>query len=74
MNIKISSEEELIKVATEALHILSNMRRFQKAWEQDFGVELKTRKKWFEKRADDFLAKLQVPDHSRIHEIKIEIE
>lgn len=73
MKIIIQSEDELIKVAAEALHILSNLRKFTRLWEETHGVVLKRNKKYYEEKADTFISNLQVPDHKQLHEIKIEI-
>jgi hypothetical protein len=73
MKIKIQSEEELISVCEEALHIISNLRKFTKLWEQEFGVELKTKKKRYEQMADELIERLQVPEHRQAGQIKIEI-
>lgn len=58
MKVRIESEEELVHEFREALHILVNMRKFQKLWEDNLGVELKNRKKYWEGKADEFLLKL----------------
>lgn len=73
MKIKISSEQELISVCEEALHIISNLRKFTKLWEQTHGVELKERKKYYETKADEFIERLQVPEHRQAGQIKIEV-
>lgn len=74
MKIKITSEEELEKVAAELIHILANLRKFTRLWEESHGVELKRYKKYYEAKSDELIKKLQVPDHQRLHEIKIEIK
>lgn len=73
MKITISSEKELIEVAQEALHIIANMRKFQKLWEQDYGVELKIRKKYYEAKADALIERLHVIEHRQACQIKIEV-
>lgn len=74
MKVTIKSEQELIEVATEAIHLLSNLRRYQKLWENNYGVELKQRKKYYEELCDKFLEKLKVTEHREAKQIKIEIE
>lgn len=74
MIIKISSEEQLVSVATELIHVIANLRKFTKLWEETHGVELKRNKKYYEQKADDLIAKLQVQDHKQVHEIKIEVK
>lgn len=74
MIIKINSEEELISVATEALHIISNLRKFTKLWEETHGTVLKERKKYYERKADELIQKLQVAEHKHPEQIKIEVD
>lgn len=73
MVVKITSEQELIQVATEAIHILNNLRHFTKKWNEGHGTELKQRKMYYEKLADDLLIRLQVTEHRQANQIKIEI-
>lgn len=73
MIIKINSEEELISVAIELAHCLCNLRKFTKLWEQDYGVELKARKKYWEKKADELIQRLQVTEHRNKEQLKIEV-
>lgn len=73
MKIIVKDEEELVKIAEEALHILSNLRKFTKLWEDQYGSILKTKKKRVEKSADEFLDKLKVQEHVRLHEVKIDL-
>ena len=74
MNIKISSEEELIEVAIEAIHLLNNLRHVTKLWNESHGCELRSRKKYYEELCDKFLEKLKVTEHREAKQIKIEIE
>lgn len=73
MNIKINSEQELINVAQEGLHILNNLRHWTKLWNAHHGADLRERKQYWEEKADLFLEKLDVSKTSQSHEIKIEI-
>lgn len=73
MKIKIDSEQELIDVAQDALHVLANLRKFTKLWEESHGVQLKARKKYYEQKADDLIERLQVIEHRNPVQIKIEI-
>lgn len=73
MKIKINSEQELIGVCEEALHIIANLRKFTKLWEQEHGIELKIKKKRYEQMADELIERLQVPEHRHSGQIKIEI-
>lgn len=73
MNIKIDSEQELIKIAQEAIRIIVNLRHSTTRWEESYGVELKNKKKNWEKTADEFILKLQAPVQNPNKQIKIEI-
>lgn len=55
ITIKITSEEQLEKVAKEAFYILSNLRRATVAWNNDHGVATKNIRTAWEQRADEFL-------------------
>lgn len=74
MKIRITSEQELIEIACEAIHVLSNLRYFTKLWNESHGFELKQRKVYYEKLADALLEKLNVTEHREAKQIKIEIE
>lgn len=74
MKIKIESEQELINVCAEALHIIFNLRKFTKLWDGVYGKELKARKKYYEKKADDFISKLELMEKRKQEKIKIEIK
>jgi hypothetical protein len=73
MKIKITSEQELVNVAEEAIQIIANLRKFTTLWEETHGVELKNRKKCWEVIADKFISKLQMPELKRNEQIKIEV-
>lgn len=73
MKIKIQSEEELLKVATEALHILANLRHFTKKWNETHGYELKRRKIFYEEKADELIQRLQIEEHRTESQVKIEV-
>ena len=73
MIIKISSEDELQKVAAVAIHLIINLRNATKNWEGEYGAELKLVKKNWEKKADEFIHQLQATEH-RQDLLKIEIE
>lgn len=73
VKVKIKTEAELYSVCTELLHITLNLRKFTKLWEENYGVEIKARKKYWEDKADSLLQRLQVTDHRNPSQIKIEI-
>ena len=74
MVIKINSEEQLVKVATELIHVIANLRKFTKLWEETHGVELKRNKKYYEQKADELIARLQVENHKHKYQVKIEVD
>lgn len=74
MKVVVHSEQELIEVATEAIHLLNNLRHVTKLWNESHGCELRSRKKYYEELSDKFLEKLKVTEHRQANQIKIEIE
>lgn len=73
MKIKIQSEEELLKIAEQAIKIIANLRKFTKLWEETHGVKLKERKKNWEATADRFIESLTMEELHRNEHIHIEI-
>lgn len=73
MKIIIQTEEELIQVTAELIHVICNLRKFTKLWEEGHGVELKIKKKRYEQKADELIERLKVPEHRQVGQIKIEI-
>lgn len=75
MKVKIESEEQLLEVAREALHVMNNLRYATKMWNMHYGSYWKEKKKYYEERADLFLEKLQVTEKTdHIKQMQIEIE
>jgi hypothetical protein len=72
MIVKIKSEDELVKVAQEGIH--NNLRYWTKLWNAHHGKDLRSRRQFWEEKADLFLEKLQVPEHKHSGDIKIEID
>lgn len=73
MKITVHSEEELLNLCKELLHITVNLRAATKLWEQHYGCALRNKKKYYEARADELIERLQVTDHKHSHDIKIDI-
>jgi len=73
MKIKVTNEQELLKITEEAIRVIANLRKFTKLWEETHGVILKDRKKCWERNADLFIEKLQMLELHRNEQIKIEI-
>lgn len=48
-----------LKAASELAHILMNLRRATKRWDEEYGSEAKNKKKAWEKRADDYLESIK---------------
>lgn len=73
MNIKINSEEELIQLAANAVHILANLRRTTKEWNEHFGAPRRERKQYWEGKADELIQQLDAQHLMHHKQIKIEI-
>lgn len=71
MKIIINSEEELKKVAEQAIHILANLRKFTRLWNESHGVELNERKKYYENKADELIEELKIKEHRNPSQINI---
>lgn len=48
-----------LKAASELAHILLNLRHFSKLWDDNYGVEAKKRKKFWEQKADEYLESIE---------------
>ncbi len=73
MNIKLIPGQDVTETFKRSITILNNLRRFQKKWEENYGVELKTRKKTWEEKADKFLESLGATDElGKTEKINIE--
>lgn len=73
MKIKVTNEQELLKITEEAIHVLANLRKFTKLWQESYGVELKARKNYYEEQADKLIQRLQITEHRQANQIKIEV-
>lgn len=74
MRVKLNSEEELVNMARELLHVMVNLRHWSTKWEQEYGSDLLAAKKKWERKSDDILAKYQVTKTNLKQEIKIEVD
>lgn len=74
IHIKVESEEELVELAEEMLHIITNLRYWSKEWSSKYGVDAKRRMKYWEARADELLANRNVPKYERQEQLKIQIQ
>lgn len=74
MRIILSPGEDVTEIFKEAITILNNMRRWQKEWEQEYGCELKAKKKRWERLADEFLTSIGSIPKTDIVKKEINIE
>jgi len=58
MNIKINSEEEMVKSFRQLIHLTVNTRHWQIEWQENYGCELKLAKKRWEEKLDAFLLEM----------------
>lgn len=71
MKVKIESEEQLVAMTKELLHIISNLRHWTKLWNEHFGSYYGKQKKMWEQRADDYLEKVGMRKTNQTGEIDI---
>lgn len=62
MNVRVSSESDVIKIAAEAIHLLNNSRAANKRWNEQGGYEARKIKKEWEEKVDVFLSALKVKE------------
>jgi hypothetical protein len=53
--LKVNSEEELLQKASNLFHILVNLRDKTKKWENHGGYINRQNRKYWEKKADEFI-------------------
>lgn len=58
MRITINSEDELVQLTKDLLHIMVNLRAATKDWHEHYGHYRLQKKKMWEGKADDLIAKL----------------
>lgn len=74
MGYKIKDEEELLSLCRESVHILNNLRYTTEEWNEHFGHARRERKNYWEKRADDFLEKIDARCSRKAKTVDIKIE
>lgn len=74
MKIIVHSEEELMQLAVDAIHILHNLRRTTEDWRLHYGSHRLSRVKYFEEKADDLFRRLHVKEANKDNPIKIEVK
>jgi CRISPR/Cas system-associated endonuclease Cas1 len=55
--IEYSTDEQLQQMHAEALHVLHNLRFWTKRWDEHYGHEARTRKQYWQGKADELLNK-----------------
>jgi hypothetical protein len=76
IQVKINSEEELVRITTELLFISVNLRKATKDWGEHFGAYYLGQKKRWENRMDNLIEKLQQNNFDKFEkqsEIEIKI-
>lgn len=58
MRITINTDEELVQLTKDLLHILVNLRSATKDWQEHYGYRRGEKKKMWEGKADDLISKL----------------
>lgn len=69
--IKIESEDQHRQLTGELVHILINLRFWQKYWKENHGFNARRHKEKWEKKADDLLISLGFDEHTRLKAIQI---
>lgn len=73
MKVKVTSDQELVDLACELLHVMQNMRYWQNRWHNEHGSILLRQKIRWEARADQLLGELNMEKTHKANSIKIEI-
>lgn len=73
MRIIVNSEDDLVTIARNLLHISVNVRYWQKEWNEKHGGVLLERKKFWENKMDEYLKELGARKSNLLTEVKIEI-
>lgn len=60
ITVRVNSEEDLVRIATEFMFISVNLRRATTEWHKHFGSERKTIKENWEKKMDKLLRALEI--------------
>lgn len=70
--VKVESEEELVQLTAELIHIMINLRFHQKYWHEHFGHQAKTNREKWELKADALLRRMNFTEHDNLKPVKIE--
>lgn len=75
MRIVVNKESEIKELFKEAIHIHAHLRYFTLKWEAEYGAYEKERKKFWEQKQADLLARICVePLPSQLKAIEIEVK
>jgi len=74
MRVIINSQEELIEYARDLTHLVANLRHAQKEWQEYYGANLLSRKKFWEKKVDDFINQHNIEATQIEYEVDIKID
>lgn len=69
--IKITSEDQHRELTAELVHIMINLRFWQKYWKENYGFSARREKEKWEVKADELLTRLGFDEHTRLKTIKI---
>lgn len=73
MRVIIHSEDDLVDVTRNLLHISINLIHWTKEWEKYHGKILNDRKKYWQNRMEEYLEELGARKTQLLTEVKIEI-
>lgn len=65
------TEQQQRQKLEELIHIVNNMRFYQKYWHQHFGSAARQNKDKWEQRADKFLREAGLTEHDNIKTIQV---
>lgn len=63
--------DEMKQLAEDLLHIVHNMRFYQKYWQDNYGGQAKQRKEYWEAKADEKLNQYGLNEHKNTKSIQI---
>lgn len=69
--VEINSDKELKSRFEEMAHILHNLRFYSKYWVEHGGYQARSRKKFWEEKADQCLNKNGLTLHNNINSVKV---
>jgi len=67
----ILTDDDMKQLAEDLLHIIHNMRFYQKYWKEHYGGRAKERKEYWEQKADEKLNQLGLTEHNNTKSFQI---